>query len=439
MEKIIRTDEIPVREACDVLVAGGGVAGITAALVSAKRGKKVVLLEKACKLGGLATLGLINYFVPMCNGRGVQICKGMAEVLLRKSAEFSWDTIPAVWKEGEPADKTNCPRYTCRYSANIFALVLMDELQKAGVELLYDCVASRPVMERGTCVGVITESKSGQEFIRAKMIVDATGDADVLRRSGMPVVKGKNFYTYAAKTVTLDTAKKAVETQNIGNVYGGTSGGGINLFGKNQPADKPLWSGLTVDDVSDYLIDNQTVMLEKMKKTDRFTRDIVMLPGMPNFRTTCRIDGDYTLTTDDVYRHFDDSVCAVNDFEFRDFLYEVPLRALTRRGYPNLITAGRSASGEGYLWDILRVIPPAILTGQAAGEAASLAIESGRAITDVDIAVLQQRLADADVMIHFPDELVPDDHDTAKAKLEATIAERQGKVPAVNGEGSGHL
>ena len=130
---------------------------------------------------------------------------------------------------------------------------------------------------------------------------------------------------------------------------------------------------------------------------------------LANFRTTCRIDGDYTLKLTDCYRHFDDSVGAVNDFDHRDYLFEVPLRTLTRCGFDNMITAGRSAAGEGYAWDILRVIPPAIQTGQAAGEAAALAIETGCAIADVDIATLQGRLADGGVMIHFPDEYIPED------------------------------
>ena len=112
----------------------------------------------------------------------------------------------------------------------------------------------------------------------------------------------------------------------------------------------------------------------------------------------------------DCYRHFDDSVCAVNDFDRRDFLYEIPLRSLTRKEYPNLITAGRSAAGEGYAWDVIRVIPPAILTGQAAAEAAVLSIDRKQPIALVDIKELQTRLANDDnIMIHFPDELVPAD------------------------------
>ena len=149
--------------------------------------------------------------------------------------------------------------------------------------------------------------------------------------------------------------------------------------------------------------------LEKIKKEDRKSRDVAMLPLMPQFRTTAHLIGDYTFTEGDVYRHFEDSVCAINDFEYKNYLYEVPLRALCRRDYPNMITAGRSASAEGYGWDVIRVIPPAILTGQAAGEATALAIESGVGVAEVDIKALQSRLESEDVMIHFPDEYVPED------------------------------
>ena len=130
---------------------------------------------------------------------------------------------------------------------------------------------------------------------------------------------------------------------------------------------------------------------------------------MPQFRTTAHIKGDYSLKVADAYRHFDDSVCAINDFEHRDHLFEVPLRTLVRKDFPNIITAGRSADGTGYGWDLLRVIPPAILTGQAAGEAATLAIKDSVSVSDVNIRSLQSKLEKENVMIHFPDSYVPED------------------------------
>ena len=209
--------------------------------------------------------------------------------------------------------------------------------------------------------------------------------------------------------VTLESCQKAVETGDIRHIYTGISGGGINLFGDGQPDDVPRWSGLTSEEVTDYIVRNHLLILERLKQTDRKTREVVTTPGMPQFRTTCHIRGDYSLKVSDAYRHFDDSICAINDFEHRDHLFEVPLRCLTRRDYPNIITAGRSADGTGYGWDLLRVIPPAILTGQAAAEAACLAIKTNKAIADVEIKVLQNKLEKENVMVHFPDEYVPED------------------------------
>jgi hypothetical protein len=130
---------------------------------------------------------------------------------------------------------------------------------------------------------------------------------------------------------------------------------------------------------------------------------------MPQFRTTRRIDGDYTLTTEDKYKHFEDSIGAICDFDNRDILYEVPYRTLVRRGFDNIITAGRSAAAEGYAWDVLRVIPPAIITGQAAGDAAGISIDSGVSIAEINLPKLQKTLEEEKVIIHFDDSLIPED------------------------------
>jgi len=203
----------------------------------------------------------------------------------------------------------------------------------------------------------------------------------------------------------------AVETGNIRYAFGSVAGGKINLYGDNQPADIPQWSGLTVEAVSDYLIRNQLHMLENLKQTERNSREVAMLPLMPQFRTTCHLAGDYTLKVSDAYRHFDDSICAINDFDHCDHLWEVPLRTICRKDYPNMLTAGRSASGDGYGWDLLRVIPPAILTGQAAAEAACLALEDSVGVANVNIGKLQSRLEGENVMIHFPDSYIPENRE----------------------------
>ena len=408
MSSINYAKKLEAKKSYDVIVAGGGVAGVAAAVTSAKNGLKTLLIEKSNILGGLGTLGLINLFVPMCNGRGKQIIFGLCDKWARMSAEYGFDAIPDEWKNGEPKEPTEI-RYIQRYSPYIFAFQLLEELEAAGADLLYDCLACDPVMEGNVCLGVIAESKGGTEYYECKMLVDTTGDCDLLRRAGVPTVKGANFFTYLGKLITLESCQRAVEKQSIREAFTSVCGGPVNLWGDGQPDGVPLWAGLDADEVTDYLKVNQKLMLENVKKTDRNSREIAMLPLMPQFRTTCHILGDYSLKVDDVYRHFEDSVGAINDFEHRDYLWEIPLRTLCRRDYPNMITAGRSASGDGYAWDLLRVIPPAIITGQAAGEAVTLAIRDGVGVADVDIKKLQAKLSKENVMIHFPDEYVPED------------------------------
>jgi len=408
MDTITFSKKLTVKKNYDVIVCGGGVAGVAAAVSTAKNGFSTLLLEKSNILGGLATLGLINLFVPMCNGRGKQIIFGLCEKWARQSALYGYDTIPEEWKNGEPKEPTDV-RYIQRYSPYIFALQLTEELTASGADILYDCIACDPVMEGNECRGVITESKSGTELYGCKMLIDVTGDCDVLRRGGVPCASRGNFFTYIGKMISLASCKEAIERGDIRYAYGNVKGGGINLFGDNQPKDVPMWTGLTVEEVTDYLVRNQLLMLESIKGDDRKSRDIAMLPLMPQFRTTAHLIGDYSLKVSDAYRHFDDSVCAINDFEHRDHLFEVPLRTLTRRDYPNMLTAGRSASGDGYGWDLLRVIPPAILTGQAAAEAACLAIRSKVGAANVDIGALQNKLEKENVMIHFPDSYIPED------------------------------
>lgn len=392
----------------DVIVAGGGVAGVAAALTAAKTGKSVLLIEKTAILGGLATTGLINLFVPMCNGRGKQIIFGLAEELLRDSIRYGFSTLQDAWKEGEPEKPTEV-RYYTQYSAYIFALQLTEHIRKAGIDLLFDCMAAEPVMEEGRCNGVVTDNKSGLAFYPCGILIDTTGDADMLRRAGIPTAERGNFYTYIGNSITLDSCREAVEKEDIRFAYRHVSGGNINLYGDNQPSDVPLWHGTDGDAVSDYFIRNQLVMLEKLKKEPRLSRDVAQLPMMPQLRTSCCIRGNYTLTLADAYRHHPDSVCAINDFDHRDHLFEVPYGCLCKDGFDNILTAGRCASGEGYGWDLLRVIPPAILTGQAAGEAAALALEEGCAVPRVPVSTLQKRLEAQNMMLHFPDEYIPED------------------------------
>ena len=405
----------------DIIVAGGGVAGVSAAGQAARVGKRVLLIEKSMKLGGLATLGLVNFFVPMCNGRGKQIIFGMAEELLRLSIKYGFGGTHPDFVDGKIPDeklaeyraaKKQPPRYITRFSAEIFALTLTELCKNEGVDLLFDSVLSRPVCDevdgKVKLLGVVVENKSGREYYTADMFVDATGDGDLLYRAGVPTVERGNFHTFNSFMITLDSCRRAIEKQDIEAAVTGISGGSANLYGGNHPEGMPLYYGTSSDEVNRYIITNQLELLEKLKKTDRNSRNVVTMPGMCQFRTTRRIDGDYVLKESDAYKHFDDSIGAINDFDRRDFLFEIPYRTLVSHKAANLITCGRSAAGDGYAWDVLRVIPPAIISGQASGLACAHALDEGVDICNIDIRRLQSKLESVNVGIHFDDADVPE-------------------------------
>ncbi len=175
----------------------------------------MLLLEKTSVLGGLATGGVILFFVTMCNGRGKQIIFGLAEELLRDSIRYGYNTLSKEWKDGEPKEKTEV-RYITKYSADIFALVLTEKVTSAGIDLLFDCIAAEPVMEGGHIKGVITESKSGLLYYPCGVLIDTTGDADILRRGGVPLPSGEISLHIWGLRLHLIHAKKQLKNRISG-------------------------------------------------------------------------------------------------------------------------------------------------------------------------------------------------------------------------------
>lgn len=406
MDKIKVTTEIEHKGDFDVIVAGGGLAGVAAAVSAARKGKSVLLIEKTICLGGLATIGLVNLFVPMCNGRGTQIIKGMADELFHLSIKYGFDSFPKCWQDGTQSE--NGPRYLTKFSAPIFTITLSEYMKNEGVTVLYDTIVSHAVMNGGHCDGVVVENKSGSGYYTAKMFVDTTGDADLMRFAKMPTVQGGNYHTMYAFGADLESCQYAVDKNDIGKMYKFFNGGVADLYGKGHPEGKPLWKGADAQDLTDYVTENHIEMLSKIKESNRCERDIFCLPTMPQLRTTCHLNGDATFVEGDAYKHFDDSIAAICDFDRRDYLYEVRYGVLVKTGFDNIITAGRTASADGYGWDVLRVIPPAIITGQAAGDACAQAIDTDKPIYGIDIKTLQNTLESENVMIHFDDSLIPD-------------------------------
>ena len=403
---IQKTYSIPVAGTYDIIVAGGGVAGVAAAISAARQKKKVLLIEKQTILGGLATSGLITYFVPMCNGRGIQIIKGMAEEFLQLATSYGYDDISTEWISRNPPLGTE-KRLKSHYDMGMFALALNKLVFENNIDICYDTIVTDVLMNGNVCSGVIVENKSGKSYYQAKIIIDATGDADVLYKAGVPCVQGENYFTSVMHSISLESCQKAVESRNIGKAIKWIYGGPASLSGKKHPSDKPHYSGTDGKSVTDFIQQNQLYAFEKYKNDDRFSRAITTMPGMAQFRTTRHILGDYSLTIADVYKHFNDSIAAICDMEHRDYLYELPYRCLFRSDYPNLLAAGRCVSADGYAWDVVRVIPPAIITGQVSGLAAAEAIKRHCNVSQIDIKALQQNLISENVITRFDDVWLP--------------------------------
>ena len=118
----------------DVIVVGGGVAGVAAAVAASRNGAKTLLMEKTVILGGLATIGLINWYEPLCDGEGNQMVTGIAEELIKLSVKYGFESLPEKWG-GEGKYPPRGERYATFFSPNIFALALIEYLEQNGVSL----------------------------------------------------------------------------------------------------------------------------------------------------------------------------------------------------------------------------------------------------------------------------------------------------------------
>lgn len=186
-----------IKASYDVIVVGGGIAGVAAAVSASREGSSVLLIEKGYNLGGLATGGLISWYEPLCDGAGNQIIYGIAEELIQLSAKYGFDNLPEKWG-GDGRNKPRNERYSTFYSPCIFSAALDEYVTEHGVELLFDTLATYPVMEKQHCKGVMVENINGREFYEAKIVIDATGMATIMHRAGVPTVEGKNYMTYIA-------------------------------------------------------------------------------------------------------------------------------------------------------------------------------------------------------------------------------------------------
>ena len=392
MERIVETLSTPVTHECDVLVAGGGVAGIAAALAAARQGAKVILLEKQFMLGGLATAGLVTIYLPLCDGKGHQVSFGIAEELLRLSIKYGHgDRYPTAWLENGSMEERAKKRFEVRYNAQLFAIAAEQLLLKEGVTILYGTSACSVAMTSDKISAVIVENKSGRTAIKTKSVVDATGDADIC------TMAGEETALFGPGNILA-----AWHYYETGNGYDLSKLGFAEIPEEDRKKEtKPLvarrFQGVDGQELSEMMqISHEKILEEVVKKKQENPAYMpVTIATIPQIRMTRRIVGGYTMETSDDWKEFEDSIGMIGNWKKRGPVYEVPFRALYGSKVKNLITAGRNISASDAMWDVTRVIPACAVTGEAAGVAAAMTDDFGK----LSVEKLQKKLTDNGVKL----------------------------------------
>ena len=375
----------------DVIVVGGGVAGVAAAVAASRNGAKTLLIEKTVMLGGLATAGLISWYEPLCDGVGNQMIFGIAEELIKLSVKYGLENLPAKWG-GLGKSPIRYERYATNFSPGIFALALIEYLEENNVFLRFDTLATYPDVEDGVCKGVYVETVGGREYFPAKMFVDATGDACICHRAGVPTKLGDNYLSYITHDILYENVKDLAETSNFCSARRWRAVGS-DLYGNGHPAGCSTVKVHSADDVTDYMVWGGKKILERLKKEDKESRDVMTVPTMPQFRKIRRIIGEYEFDGSEEELVFKDAVGNFGDFRKAGRRFQLPYRTLYNKTVRNLFAAGRIISSKDDGWELTRVIPVAVLSGEAAGTAAALCVKGECDNDQLDIVKLQDALA----------------------------------------------
>lgn len=398
---------LPVLRECGVLVCGGGIAGIAAAIAAARSGAQVTLVEREYSLGGLATLGLITIYLPMCDGLGHQAEYGIVEELLRLALKHGAEQDHAtLFLEPHSEDeRRNGPRMTAQFNPHFFALEAEKLLLELGVDIQYGTLVCGVSMKEGNKVdAVIVENKSERCAIRCRSVVDATGDSYVINYAdaGQALYQGGNglaswYYYIAGGKQNLrmyglsdvvpenNQSSNSAEVNEIDNVIEGSV----------------RYRGLDGLELSRMMTDGHQRMLADMLRHKDQAEDFAptTISTIPLLRMTRRLAGAYELDDTEIRVHMEDSVGTFCDWRKRGPVYELPFRCLYGAAVPNLLAAGRNISVTDAMWDITRVIPTCAVSGEAAGTAAAMSDD----FAQLDVKVLQHRLVQNGVRLHCGD------------------------------------
>ncbi len=436
------TREVPVIAEYDVLVCGGGPAGLTSALAAAEEGLRVGLIDSRSFVGGNMTIGLP--VLGFLSQKGVQIIEGLPQKFI--------DQLKAC---NAASEHRPCPLHMgiTLVEPEAVKTVALRMLLDAGVNVMLHTHFAAAIVVEDTIRGVIVESKSGRQAILARLVIDCTGDGDVAFRAGVPCEKGNSTGGLQPPTLMfclagVDTEKLRMSICNEPRTYL-TDFIPSQYFGQNhQFIVVGLRQQILAAQAAGYEIPTgRTILITGLRKGEvwvNMTRvagtdgtDLASLSAgeaearrqitdihrylvdyVPGFeqayftktapflgiRETRRIVGEYVLNRDDVLacRRFDDAIAVAsypidihrpgdNDctLEWCGDCYDIPYRCLVPLKIENLIVAGRCISTTHEAMGAIRVMATCMAMGEAAGRAAAQAIE--RKVTPRQINVEQLR------------------------------------------------
>ena len=342
----------------DVIVVGGGIAGIAASLSAARENKKVLLIESSFQLGGLATSGLISIYLPLDDGEGNQRCFGICEELIKLSISCD-DTkdIDERWKNATFEERKKM-RYETAYNPQIFAILTEKLLLENNVEILYGANVYNANIANSFITDLQVATRTENLIISGNTYIDCTGDAtlcNIAKEDTVLCDKG-NYLAYWYNRL-------------LNNKNHLTLRGRIDL-NYDSDMDYPVFDGIDSFELSKVMNEMHSRILDDFLEISNEKDDysLVTLPTIPQTRMTRRLVGQYELDINDYQREIKDSVGTFASWIHKGRTYQLPLRSLLAKRTKNLCVAGRCISTSSTsMWDVIRVIPVCAVTGEACG------------------------------------------------------------------------
>jgi len=408
--------QTPVRHETDVLVVGGGSAGVAAAVAAVRAGARVMLVERTGSLGGLASGGLILLLLTLDDGRGRQVVGGICQEVVERLSARGAAYFPAAseWGRADPelvareqrfglvwGHAPHVVRYSVAYDCEEMKFALAELMREAGVELLLHAWACDPWCEDGRVAGVLFESKAGRFAIRARSVVDATGDGDVFARLGcaheLERVLPWQWFVLGGVDDADAAALRGRGFRTVGEGRVLMPWGATEKISRAIDATSP--EELTVAELEC----RRRVMaeLDRLRKQDAaFARAHLCRIADPlGITESRRLLGRRVLAREDEGELFADGVALTGHWTKYGALYSIPYACLLAREAPNLLVAGRCISVDHRVHHATKEIPACFATGEAAGAAAALALRAGCEPAQLDVAMLRAHLREVGAIL----------------------------------------